>query len=174
MPFDRVGDQIGAGRQVVTAPPQAGSALLAHELLLFTLVPVLLCAGGILLPWAKANEMGSPPCFSLPAVHFSLLLCNSSSHSDPSGSSVLIFCSSCTCPPFPPQTPLPVKLCCCLTKLLLLLPYGALRLQQAWKALLSPKVPTSSVKQSNASALELIMALTKIPPGGLPIENVFL
>lgn len=70
---------------MVTAPPQAGSALLAaaHELPLFTLVPVLLCAGGILLPWAKPNETLSPPCFSLPAVHFSLLLCNSSSQSDP-------------------------------------------------------------------------------------------
>lgn len=65
--------------------PQAGSAPPAtmHELLLITLVPVLLCAGGILLPWAKINEMFSPPWFSLPALHFPLLLCNSSSLSDP-------------------------------------------------------------------------------------------
>lgn len=38
--------------------------------------------GGILLPWARINEMFSPPWFSLPAVHFCPPLC-SFSQSDP-------------------------------------------------------------------------------------------
>lgn len=45
-------------------------------------------------------------------------------------SSVLIFCLPHSCPLFPPQTPLAVRCCYCLLKILLLLPY-ALPLPQA-------------------------------------------
>lgn len=128
--------------------------------------------------WNVLSALVLPSSYSLfPALHSRI----------PPGSSVLIFCSPHTSPLFPPQTPPAVRRCCCLPKILLSLPYplaitpgcsllltkaeslvrgrkegsACHRLQGGWKAPMPPKVLTTSVKQSNASALLLLMALQR-------------
>lgn len=88
----------------------------------YTCSSFALCRGEFFFPGQESMKCSLHHGFPFQLFTFALLFVPFHSRIPPS-SSVLIFCPSRACPLFPPQTPLTVRCCCCLHKILVSLPY---------------------------------------------------